>query len=263
MSEAPYKAPNGEAIAGLLQWDQSAWPIVWPDPAYVDGNDGTKPLDASDRIYAEKPSADWQDRKYGGREVYLDDEGCEWMEHHLIRADAFPLNPSLLAEMAEEVLHRKRAQLFFDIADTFPFDVAKQRSVRRTGNLWIERADKIAFTFGWIARASDPAAPDWTTGDITMMAESPPCEMLAKPARPLPLSEAMSVRVESVFLQKLDALAGVKVKIDQDIADNVRRGRAGFNTTDSTGVVLESITAIIGELINLLQGEAAARENRS
>jgi hypothetical protein len=128
---ADWKAPDGDDLRGILQEDAGTWSIYWPDAATA--------VDEFD-YEAAGPGSEWESVTYGGFGVFESDSLDQWFEHHLIPAGAEPLSEAACGAARNEVEHRKRADLYLQIAETYASDAPGRKETLRQRDIELAAA---------------------------------------------------------------------------------------------------------------------------
>lgn len=230
------KAPDGNRIVGIVQSRGEVVGINW----------------SATRLKGETLPAGYaqgSDLNYVGYAVFEDDDGGRWLYHHLIDDDV-DVSRESVDDMVSEINWRQRAQLLYELADTFIGQDDNRRYWGDMADEWKARANEIAWSHGWLVRPS-----------LGLTTDYPPCESFAKPAArggtikfpggSIPPLEPWSI---SEHRKTLMALAGESVRLDQVIADTPLLGLAR--------PALEGVASLLGKVIVALQAQAIAAETR-
>lgn len=237
MSGAPYKAPNGREISGILLRDEAVCSIAWHDDAKISGRPEYSYAGAT-------PSGCWQGVEYLGCPVFVDKTDDEWFRHHLLLAEESPVEPAILAAMRQEVDWRKRAAMLFNLAETFGDDT-NAVYWRGMAEEWANRADEIAFSHGWMARSPVKLrAVKSGTVDGVEVEEGDTFLMVGQPL-------TLTGRVTSAHYEKLSEHAAEAMLVRMAV-DNTT-----WFDPQTTKLLFERVTALLAETITTLQAEAS------
>lgn len=221
MADKVFVAPNGMLIIGTKRKNGELIP--------VSDASATHALAIGKII---KWIADESEVAYADLAVFVDENGDEWLGHHLITWDEVsPLNAlekSLYDAMQGEVKWRRRGQMLHDLADTFTVDSENYSYWRSRGDEWIARSEAMRGNPAVVVNPSDPLR--WPDGITT---EFPSCKHLA-----------------SVYQTKLHELKKQAVQLEVDFAGVTKFDNGAIRSG------LDALATLVGNLITVLASDA-------
>jgi hypothetical protein len=117
MQEIEFRAPTGAEIAGACQADEDVWPVRWTETA-----EGFAEMD--DYLGDDGPGgADWETVQLGGSAVYRDTAGLQWLERHLIRAEAEEANAMARRDLGAALALDLSERLLAALQEAAPVDM--------------------------------------------------------------------------------------------------------------------------------------------